>query len=204
MVSSIEFCCVYRCCSTKLLQPAKVSCSIWVFIPSTCSISTFWRIYNLTWGRGISIGKGDMPEKHIFKGFVIFRKTSCRNTRKASCPKGFDVGRFWLQSIFLVYIGTLSSNQPHNYVIVTRLTEWTIQNPEGQLRGPLSNNTFTLQLFLGWLGENAARQLCRGLHMFCFKIRLLLLCGLKWVQLTNSGTKQKTDLKKHKHKSSYL
>lgn len=61
--------------------------------------------YNLTWERGIFVGKSDMPEKHILKGFVIFRKTSCRNTRKASCPKGFDVAQFWLQHIFFVYIG---------------------------------------------------------------------------------------------------
>lgn len=154
MVFSIELCSFYKYCSIQLLQSTRVLCSIQVFRWWMCSINAFWTTYNLTWGRGILVGKDDMPEKHIFKGFVIFRKTSCRNTRKASCPKGFDVARFWLQSIFLVYIGTLSSNQPHNYVIVTRLTEWTIQNPEGQLRGPLSNNTFTLQLFLGWLGEN--------------------------------------------------
>lgn len=34
------------------------------------------------------IGKADMPEKQVFKAFVIFRKTSHRNTREASFPQG--------------------------------------------------------------------------------------------------------------------
>lgn len=68
-----------------------------------------------------------MPEKHILKGFVIFRKTSWRNIEKHHVPRAL----MWHSSgysIFSLYIlGSLSSNQPHNYMIVTRLTEWTIQ-----------------------------------------------------------------------------
>lgn len=124
-----------------------------------------------------------MPEKQvIFKGLVTLRKTSRRNTRKSSCPKGFDVAQFWLQRIFLVYIGSSSSNQPHNYVIVTRLTDRQPKSPEGQLRGPLPNHTFTFQLFLGWLGENVPGSYAenythfvpRPLHYYCVKCAQLI------------------------------
>lgn len=117
----------YRCCSANQCSPLRYGTACGYLCGGLVASTYSGGVYNLMWGRGILAGKGHMPEKHIWKSFVIFRKTSCRNTRKASCPKGLDVARFWLQRIFLVYTGPLSSNQPHNYVIVTRLTGWTIR-----------------------------------------------------------------------------
>lgn len=93
-------------------------------------------------------------------------------------------------SIFSLYIlGSLSSNQPHNYMIVTRLTELTTQKSWRSSEGPLPNNTFTPQLFLVWLDETVPMQQGRGLCMFRSKTCLSLLCVLKHAQLSKPRSK---------------
>lgn len=91
-----------------------------------CSIRLFGEKHNLAWEGGRFLGKGEIPEKQAFKGFVIFRKTSCKNTRKASCPKGFAMHSSG-DSALSLYTGSLSSNQPLKSMKVTRWTKRTIQ-----------------------------------------------------------------------------